>query len=331
MNNDHNNSVSVIIAAYNAAICIERAIDSILKQTCPADEIIVIDDGSTDNTAQIVRKYAGNVICITQPNAGPAAARNRGIKEANSQWIAFLDADDEWLPEKLETQKALLARNPELVWTSANSIRCLCDEKRKGMDIEPEKARSLSGGKDYFDDYFFAFRNQAGGNTDTMMIRRSIFDRAGFFDEEHKLAEDIDLWWSIAWIHPEIGYIPEPMAIYHQPETTTLSSQVGSTQMKILYTLIDKHIALGKKYGQAKRFAPVVRFMATSWIRGMLFKDDKENIQHILGKYGEYLDSSFKTFVKVLMVNPQLTARTCHAISKMVRFTKLRKKITRKP
>jgi glycosyltransferase involved in cell wall biosynthesis len=331
LNNNNNNSVSVIIAAYNAADSIERAIDSILRQTCPADEIIVVDDGSTDSTAQIVAKYAGNVICITQPNAGPAAARNTGIKKATSQWITFLDADDEWLPEKLETQKALLARNPDLAWCAANSIQCLCDENRKGMDIEPEKARSLSGGTDYFDDYFFAFRNHAGGFTGTMMIRRDVFENVGFFPEETNLAEDLDLWWRIAWKYPKIGYTPDPLAIYHLPQQQTLSSNMQSSQMKILYALVDKHLAIGKDCKQTERLTPVIRFLTTSWIRGLLFKADKQNIQHILDTYGEYMNTSFKTFVKVLMLNPKLTARTCHAISKMVRFTKLRKKITRKP
>ncbi|MCK4960446.1 MAG: glycosyltransferase family 2 protein, partial [Planctomycetes bacterium] len=95
--NDESYSVSVVIAAYNAEKYIQRAIDSVLAQSLPADEIIVVDDGSTDNTGDAVKHYGSKVRYIYQENAGPASARNTAIEAATGTWIAFLDADDEWL------------------------------------------------------------------------------------------------------------------------------------------------------------------------------------------------------------------------------------------
>ena len=104
---DDNNSansirISAVIPAYNCEKYIGRAIQSVLSQTRPVDEIIVVDDGSTDTTAEIVRSFGDKVKLIQQENAGECAARNTGIKAASCQWVAFLDADDEWLPEKIE-------------------------------------------------------------------------------------------------------------------------------------------------------------------------------------------------------------------------------------
>ena len=108
--------ISVVIPAFNVGKFIARTLDSVLAQTRAADEIIVVDDGSTDNTAEVVRSYGTKVNFIQQDNAGASTARNTGIKAAQSEWVAFLDGDDEWLPEKLEVQLSLPERNPEWAW-----------------------------------------------------------------------------------------------------------------------------------------------------------------------------------------------------------------------
>ena len=101
-------TVSVVIPVYNSSEYIARTIESVLAQTHKPDEIIVVDDGSTDETRQKVTQYEPKVKYIYQTNAGTSAARNTGIKTSSSEWIAFLDADDEWLPEYLQKQLALL-------------------------------------------------------------------------------------------------------------------------------------------------------------------------------------------------------------------------------
>ncbi|MHC4386164.1 MAG: glycosyltransferase family 2 protein, partial [Planctomycetota bacterium] len=105
--------ISVVIPAYNIEDYIERAIDSVLAQTRQPEEIIVVDDGSTDATAQKIKAYGDQVRYIHQANKGLSGARNTGIRQAQNEWVAFLDGDDEWLPEKLQLQSELLTRNPE--------------------------------------------------------------------------------------------------------------------------------------------------------------------------------------------------------------------------
>ncbi len=131
--------ISVVIPAYNAGRYIGRAIDSVLAQTRPAEEIIVVDDGSTDNTAEIAGAYGDRIRFIRQENAGASVARNTGIAAATGNWIAFLDADDEWLPEKLRLQTEHLERNPDLTWTTANYVRCYCDSNRREDDLAGER------------------------------------------------------------------------------------------------------------------------------------------------------------------------------------------------
>src|SRR5689334_10135830 len=94
----------VIIPAYNAVETLGRAIDSALAQSLPPHEVVVVDDGSRDATAELAERYGPPVRVIRQSNAGPGAARNRGVQATSSPWVAFLDADDEWLPKKMETQ-----------------------------------------------------------------------------------------------------------------------------------------------------------------------------------------------------------------------------------
>ncbi len=106
--------ISVIIPAYNAAATIGKAIDSILAQGYPAHEIIVVDDGSTDRTGETVQTYGERVTYVHQDNAGPSAARNRGVQQASGEWIAFLDADDWYLPDRLNTHAEMIRDDPKL-------------------------------------------------------------------------------------------------------------------------------------------------------------------------------------------------------------------------
>lgn len=113
-------AISVIIPAYNSASTLSRALDSVLAQTWPAHEIIVVDDGSTDATSDIVNDYADRVRYVRQDNAGPSAARNRGVAEANGEWIAFLDADDWYYPDRLAQHAHMIELAPTLDFLVGN-------------------------------------------------------------------------------------------------------------------------------------------------------------------------------------------------------------------
>ena len=139
-----NNSISVIIPVYNRCILIERAIKSVLGQTLVPDEIIVIDDGSTDGTDKIIKNNYPDIILLKQKNRGVSCARNNGIFNAKGTWITLLDSDDEWLPEKLEKQS-------QAIQVNSNNKICHTDEVwiRNGVRVNPMKKHRKYGGNIY--------------------------------------------------------------------------------------------------------------------------------------------------------------------------------------
>ena len=152
--NHHGYRVSVVIPVYNLGDCVARALESVLAQTRRPDEIIVVDDGSTDRTAQELEKYKDRIRYLRQDNAGVSVARNHAIRAARCEWIAFLDGDDEWMPGYLEAQLALLERNPDLIWSSGNFLRHSLHKNNCRPRLDPERARAILGDKDYFEDFF---------------------------------------------------------------------------------------------------------------------------------------------------------------------------------
>ena len=134
-------NISVIIPTFERKHLIGRALDSVLKQTQPAREVIVIDDGSSDGTAGWIKKAYPSIILIDQKNRGVSAARNTGIRNAKSKWVALLDSDDEWLPEKLEAQVKLLQKNENKLLCHTNEIWI-----RNGVRVNPMKKHQKFGG-----------------------------------------------------------------------------------------------------------------------------------------------------------------------------------------
>jgi len=300
-----------------------------LAQTRRPDEIIIVDDGSTDETAQRIKKYGSQVRYIYQENAGPSVARNRGIEAANSEWIAFLDADDEWLPEILGLQCELLGRNKHLVWTTANFYHCLCDENRHGCNINPKLAAEALGGNEYFDDFFRTSLPHGCGWTGTMLIKKEVLQEMQMFDANLHIAEDTDLWFRIACRRPRIGFIAEPLAIYHMATTGSLMQQ--HQRLKFRIDLINRHLAFAAECGRLDAFKPCVGRYVSSHIRGLLFEDKPEEIHELMERFGGLLTRRFKIIIRPLLIFPWVTAIICHAISKIVRTLHLRKAVVRRP
>ncbi|PPJ43723.1 glycosyltransferase family A protein [Pseudoxanthomonas sp. YR558] len=172
---------TVVIPAFNASATLAHALDSVMAQTLPAREVVVVDDGSPDRTeiARIVAGYGGRVVLLQQENAGPAAARNAGVRASGGAWIAFLDADDSWLPHKMQAQLALAGdEDVGLLHGAARLDRLMLPEE---MD---------------FDLLWRANRIC----TSMTVVRRSVFERLGGFFEAPELigAEDYNLWLRIA-------------------------------------------------------------------------------------------------------------------------------------
>ncbi len=193
-------SISVIIPTYNRIKTLPRAIESVLVQTHPADELIIVDDGSTDGTATWIGKHYPQIKLIKQQNCGVSTARNRGIEVAGGEWIALLDSDDEWLPEKLAKQLALLVSEPELKLVHSDEIWI-----RNGVRINQMKKHTKKGGWIFQDCLPLCAISPSA-----VMIHRSIFDDVGRFDESLPACEDYDLWLRITSRYPAL-YCDEPL------------------------------------------------------------------------------------------------------------------------
>lgn len=193
--------VSVIIPTYNSARFLPDAIDSVLKQTYRSYEIIVVNDGSTDNTSEVLCRYSGKITVSEQRNRGVAAARNTGIRAAQGEYIAFLDADDLWLPDKLALQLPLFERNPDvgLVY----GYFAYVDEE--GQFLREKEGRWYRGrvpGKAVFN---ISIR------TGTVVVRKDCFETVGLFDENLKVCEDVNMWVRLAALY-ELDYVPRLVA-----------------------------------------------------------------------------------------------------------------------
>lgn len=196
--------ISVIIPTYNSAKYIKDTIESVLNQTYKDLEIIVVDDGSTDNTKDIVSKY--QVKYIYQENKGPAAARNRGIKEAQGEYIAFLDSDDVWMVEKLEKQMAIFENSTYAMIYCDMSHKV--NEKIVHKSYLKEKGYRGPGSGDIHERLLkenFIF-------TPTVLVKKEVLKKTGYFDESYKICEDYKMWLTIAKKY-QIAFLDEVLVI----------------------------------------------------------------------------------------------------------------------
>ncbi len=185
--------ISVVIPAWNAERWIARAIDSVLAQTLPPRELIIVNDGSEDATAEIVAGYGDRVQLLTQTNQGLSAARNTGINAACGEWVAFLDADDYWLPRKLEEQWRLIENNPRLGFVSCTALL----EYEDGNIAGEWKCISK---QDEADILRVLFRKHAAiaGSGSAVMARKKLLVESGGFDTTLDSLEDVDMWIRLA-------------------------------------------------------------------------------------------------------------------------------------
>lgn len=223
--------VSVIIPTYNRARYICRAVNSVLNQTITDHEIIIVDDGSTDNTKEVLAQYDNRIVYLPQSNKGISASRNRGISAARGKYIAFLDSDDWWAPEKLAEQVKVLDANPKV--GIVYSRMPIVNEKGKKLGTKPA---GVSGKN-------FKELLEVWGDlpTSTVMTRRECLDRVGVFDCTLPPVEDIDLWLRISQFYDLYEIEGKVLAYYfrHSEQTTASRIKVHNGLVKIYRKILN--------------------------------------------------------------------------------------------
>jgi glycosyltransferase involved in cell wall biosynthesis len=261
----NNPSISVVVPLFNKEPYVCRAVNSVLAQTFQDFEVVVINDGSTDNGPELVRQIQDRRIrLIDQKNAGVSAARNRGIHEAKSELIAFLDADDEWLPEFLQTIAGLADRYSN-AGVYATGYLLL-----KGGDHAYRKM-TIRGGGERCGCYFDLLRSGADiWTSSNIAVRRAVFNKVGFFRVGHKLAEDLDMWFRIG-LHYRFACSATICALYHYYQPDNACHVAAASRVSPL------HISL-LELKRAPDIDPFVKQKAMKYLSRQLAK----GIEHVL-------------------------------------------------
>ncbi|CAH0997924.1 Undecaprenyl-phosphate 4-deoxy-4-formamido-L-arabinose transferase [Emticicia aquatica] len=218
-------NISVIIPVYNAELYIKECIDSVLNQTLPPQEIIVINDGSSDNSFSILQSYGHKINLFNQENKGLAATLNAGIKYAKNEWITFLDADDYWHPQNLAWKNEFYQANPDTL---------ICFAWLKQF-ISPEQSDEVKAG------IFCPTEAEKGWVKPTMIVHRSIFEKVCYFNESLRLGDFIE-WFSKVQEHGIKYDIINKVVLYRRLHRKSLSNDVRSQTdfVKLLKAKIDR-------------------------------------------------------------------------------------------
>ncbi len=246
--------VSVVIPAYNAASTIRETMASILNQSFVDFELIVIDDGSTDDTAKVIQEFRdGRIVYVHQRNQERSVARNNGISRAKGKYIAFIDADDLWLPSKLEQQLALLEAQQDLglVYCDVFHFDDLTGKDR----LLFSDIRRLYRGKI---ELHLLLKN-CFVQSPTAVVPKRLFDRAGLFDPNLVPVEDWDMWLRIAALYP-IDYVDEPLARYRVHKDVTSWSNPTPRLYQSTCRLLDKaEIMYANRSWKVRRMVRLMR------------------------------------------------------------------------
>jgi glycosyltransferase involved in cell wall biosynthesis len=206
-----NRSVSVIIPAYNVENSLAKCIDSVFSQVLQPEEVIVVNDGSTDKTVDVVKAYGQRVVYIEQENQGQGGARNAGLAKAEGQYIAFLDADDFWDPHFLETCIAFLEHKPEAVAVNtAFRVKRLKDEYVGPENLDEISLTHPTGL--ILDNFFDFWGSYDHVRTGTVLIRHEVIKKAGYQRADLRISQDLEYWGYIATFGPW-GFIPKVLWI----------------------------------------------------------------------------------------------------------------------
>lgn len=251
--------VSVIVPTFNRASWLREALRSILQQTVPAAEVLVVDDGSTDDIAEVVREFAGRVRGVRQENAGVSAARNRGIQETRGTLVAFCDSDDVWEPSKLEVQLAALRRFADAGWAISESTLMNYDGSawpgstgfegafglfESGLRPEDFFSRHLSRGDVaaagathvvYHGDAYEALFHGNFALPSSAVVRRSLIDAVGGFDVSWRHGEETEFFHRVAASSP-VALVMTPLVHFRHGHSDRLVS--GANTERLIFAAV---------------------------------------------------------------------------------------------
>ncbi len=289
---------SVIIPSYNRYNSLIKAIDSVLSQTFNDFELIVIDDGSSDETSNIIDEYPKQLKYIKQPNLGVSKARNTGILNSNSQYTAFLDSDDVWLPEKLEEQYNYIKGNPETRVNQTDEIWI-----RNGKRVNPKKKH----GKIY-GDIFIESLDLCLISPSAVVLENSVFEKYGVFDENMPVCEDYDLWLRVTSEEP-VGLVNKKLMKRYGGHDSQLSRRYPVMDIYRIYSILklitDKKDKLKSEYRE--KAIDVVRKKSDIIIQGAKKRENNtlliklEKIIHLLNVHN-YNSIDFQNLLEELPV-----------------------------
>ena len=236
--------VSVIIPTYNRGWILKETLNSVLAQDFTNFELIVVDDGSTDNTQDILNSYKENIIVLQQNNKGVSAARNMGITSASGRFIAFLDSDDLWLPKKLSIQVDFFNANTDALICQTEEIWV-----RNGIRVNPKKRHKKLSGNIFEPSLYLCLVSPSA-----VMIRHSLFEKTGMFNETLPACEDYDMWLRVSCRDP-VYLIDIPLIIKRGGHSDQLSKSSGLDRYRIqsLKKIIASNLLTEKQKAAARK------------------------------------------------------------------------------
>ncbi len=288
--------ISVIISTYNRADLLSRAIGSVLNQTFRDFELIVVDDGSTDNTGKVVNEFQTkykNIQYIRREHSGGAAKpKNTGIKNAKGKYIAILDSDDEWLPEKLERQVNLSesSKKPNLEFIGCNSI--IVEENGETLDIH-----RIPFYKDHFRNILISDYMGSGSG---MMYKRSVFDKIGLFDENLKSGQDWEMRIRILQIY-NFDFVDESLFKFYIHRKSITQTIDYMSKIHDLGYVVEKHQSYYNKF--SKIYSEQLRVIGTYYVLDRNIKRARKFFIKAITAYPYYAKSYINLLVSFLGVN----------------------------
>jgi glycosyltransferase involved in cell wall biosynthesis len=249
--------VSVIIPNFNYARYVAGAVESVLTQTYSDIEVIVVDDGSTDASRDILMNYGDSIKTIFQRNQGVSAARNNGVAASNGEFVAFLDADDEWLPKKLEKQVAMFRADAKL-----GLVHVGVDEISADGTSLRHRLEGSSG--DAKRDLLLIGRKGVLGGGSGLMVPRAVFDEVGGFDTRLSTSADWDFFYQVARRY-QVGFVSEVLIKYRFHDTN-MRANVGAMERDMTLAL-EKIYANGREEDKGLAYGSLYKTLAGSYFR----------------------------------------------------------------